>query len=188
MNSIRRIAVVLVLAVLLASPSFAAPKDAAGLPGFVDGTAFADLAGEEDEIVEVNLGPSMLSALARGAAQDREASSILTGLTSVTAYVLTMKGDGGRFQKALDLVRDTESRLEKAGWERLARVRDGKERVNIFALNGKAAMEGLTVLVVDAEAGEVVFLNLAGTIDLARLGDLEGTLDIPGLEAVKAAE
>jgi hypothetical protein len=44
-------------------------------------------------------------------------------------------------------------------------------------------VDGLVVLVFDKDEGEVVFANLVGTIDLAKIGDLDGTLDIPGLDA-----
>jgi hypothetical protein len=170
--------------IVAASSGRGAGSEAAELPGFVDGSAFSELAGDDGEVVEVNLGPSLLGALARGASKDPDASSVLSGLRSVTAYILDLKKDADRTAKAARLVQDMEGKLQRGGWERLARVRDKSERVDVFALTPNKTIEGLVVLVINMEDGEVVFANLAGTIDLAKIGDMENTLHVPGLDKV----
>ena len=59
------------------------------------------------------------------------------------------------------------------------RVRKEKEELS---------SNGVTILVTDRGEGEVVFVNLAGTIDLARIGELGDSLDVPGLDELKKGE
>ena len=179
---------ILVLTMLVTAPAAAADPEIERLDGFVDGSAFCDLAGEDDEVVEVHLGPSILSALARGAGEDPDIAPVLEGLRSITACVVSLRGDPARAEKAGRLVRETEVRLERDGWERLARVRDAGERVDVFVRNDERIVRGVTVLVMGRGDGEVVFVNLAGTVDLARIGEIGDTLHVPGLDEMKKGE
>ena len=186
-NPNRTVALLLPIAIGLAAPgrAVAAEPDVSRLPGFVDGAAFCALAGEDSEIVEVHLGPSLLAALAKGAAESREGATLLSGLRSISACVVDLEEDADRTAKASKLVADAEARLARQGWERLARVREKGERVNVFVLSDGDVIRGLTILVLDRDEGETVFVNLAGTIDLAKIGELAGTLEVPGLEELK---
>lgn len=179
------LAALLSLGPIGASAALGADSAARRLPGFVDGSGFGELAGDEHEIVEVSLGPSMLGALARGAAKDPEAESVLSGLKSVTAYILQLDGDAPRIEQAAKLIRETAERLEHGDWERIARVREAKEHLEIFVLSADQKVQGLVVLILDRDSGEVVFANLAGTIDLARIGEISDTIHIPGLNELK---
>jgi hypothetical protein len=183
----RTMALLLPIAIGLAAPcrAAAADPDVSRLPGFVDGAAFCDLAGEDSEVVEVHLGPSLLSALAKGAADSKEGAALLSGLRSISACVVDLEGDKDRTAKASKLVADAEARLERQGWERLARVREKGERVNVFVLNDNDVIRGLTILIIDRDEGQTVFVNLAGTIDLAKIGEIGDTLDVPGLDVLK---
>jgi len=177
--------ILLALAVGLAvagSPAHAGDRDTAGVRGFVDGSAFGRLAGEDSELVEIHLGPALLGAIARGAKDDPDAAALLGGLRSVSAYIVGLGGDPDRTAKAMKLLREIEEQLERNGWERLARVREKGERVNVFVLGNGAAVEGLVVLVFDKDDGRVVFANLAGSLDLAKLGSIQDALDVPGLD------
>lgn len=167
-------------------PAFAAQdSDLRRHPGFVDGSEFGKLAGEDSELVEVNLGPSLLRAIARGADDDPEAKSVLSGLLGVNAYIVGLDHDAAREDRAAKMIKEVAQRLEASGWERLVRVREKSESVNVFVRNGERTLDGLVVLSFDRDDSQVVFANLVGSIDLARLGDLRGTLDVPGLDAVE---
>lgn len=186
-----RVAIAVLLLWLAASaaiPALAATPEVERLEGFVDGSAFCDLAGEDGEVVEISLGPAILSALARGAGTDADLAPLLDGLRSISACIVSFRGDPVRAGKADRLVREMESRLDRSGWERLARVRDGGERVDVFVRNDERAVRGVTILVLGRDDGEVVFVNLAGTIDLARIGELGDSLDVPGLDELKKGE
>jgi len=177
--------ILLALAVGLAvagSPAHAGDRDTAGVRGFVDGSAFGRLAGEDSEVVEIHLGPTLLGAIARGAKDDPEAAALLGGLRSVSAYIVGLDGDADRTAKATKLFGTLEEQLLRDGWERLARVREKGDRVNVFVLGTGTAVEGLVVLAFDKDEGRVVFANLAGSMDLAKLGRIQDALDVPGLD------
>ena len=185
----RRLVLVLVIAALSAFPvvSFARSDNAEAkrLPGFIDGSAFSELAGEDSEIVEIALGPSILGAISRGAAKDPDSKSVLEGLHSVNAYIVNLKKDSDRTERAAKLVQEMEAQLDRRGWERIARIREKSQRVNVFTLSPDGIVQGLVVLVFNGDEGQVVFANLAGSIDLAKIGQIGDTLHVPGLDKVK---
>lgn len=183
----RNTAIVVCLTCLTVSAALAADPDARKLPGFVDGSAFADLATEDSSLVEVNLGKSLLRALARSGDEGNthtEENSIFRQLDSIQAYIVELEKDPARTARAEKMVKDIETRLLGAGWESLARVREKDERVVVLVRNNDETIDGLTVLVFDRGESEVVFVNIAGKIDLAKLGEVSAKLDIPGLDAV----
>ena len=155
-------------------------------PAFVDGSAFAELAGENGELVEVSLGPSLLNAIASGDGKSGNADlAALSGLKGIYAYVVGLENDPVRVEKARKLAADIEAKLVRESWERIVRVREKGERVNVFTRPGAAGtgkVDGLVVLVFDGE--EVVFCNLVGTIDLARLGAISDAVNVPGLDQI----
>ena len=172
------------LAGLFALSSRAASPEAARAPGYIDGSAIAELAGEEGELVEIQLGPSLLNALAgKGTAKPGQ-ESIFRQLRSIEAYIVGLENDTSRETRAEKAIQQLEAKLTSGGWERLARVREKGERVAIFVRNAESHIDGLTVLVFDREQSEVVFVNIAGTIDLAKLGEIGDELDLPGLEDI----
>ena len=171
--------------IVLAAPALAGSKDVEirRHPGFIDGSAFAALAGEDSELVEVNIGPSLLKAIARGAKQDHEAAAVLSGLLNVSAYIVELDG-ADAVSRATKMIGDIVQTLDRSGWERLVKVRDRGELVNVYIRNSDELVDGLVVLVFDRNENQVVFANLVGSIDLAKIGDLDGALDIPGLDAL----
>lgn len=168
--------------------AFAQDAEVRRHPAFVDGSAFVDLAGEEGELVEVSIGPALLNAIAAGDGKKGSAElSALSGLKGIYAYVVGLENDPAREEKARKLAADIEAKLVRENWERIVRVRDKGERVNVFTKPGAAGagkVDGLVVMVFDAEGSEVVFCNLVGTIDLAKLGAISDAVDVPGLEAI----
>lgn len=182
---LRKTAIVAFLTCLAVSVVSAADPQARKLPGFVDGSAFADLATEDSSVVEVNLGKSLLRALARsGDEGDTQEASIFRQLDSIQAYIVELEHDPARTARAEKMVKEIETRLLGAGWESVARVREKDERVHVLVRNNDETIDGLTVLVFDRGDSEVVFVNIAGKIDLAKLGEVSDKLDIPGLDAV----
>jgi len=149
-------------------------------PGFVDGAAFLELAGEESGTVEVNLQGDLLRALL---GFDPELKKLAGGLESIHAVVLELE-DEDRAARARDLLRRTEKRLLGRGWQRLARVKDKGANVSVLVLNDEDRVNGLVVMVVEGEGEEIVFANIAGTLDLAAIARLGESLEIPGLDQV----
>lgn len=155
-----------------------------GSAGVVDGRAFADLARDEDSVVEVHLSGALLSTLASADSKDEGFGAFLRGLRSIEAYIVELGSDSARLERAERLVRDTEAKLDRQGWERIARVREKSSNVNILVRHDEPFIDGLVILVVDRESGDVVFANIAGRIDLARLGDLGRVVNLPGLDSL----
>lgn len=158
--------------------------------GAVDGSPFARLAGEEDELVEVDLKPSVLRALSRAsAAKGQDNGRALGNLSSVRAVIVGL--DPARLGAATKQIDATAAELLAKGWEEMARIREKGTRVRVLLLGDRERVAGLTVLMVErqnaAEDGgvgrlQLVFANLTGPFELADLSKLSGRLDIPGLD------
>lgn len=183
-----RIAILASFCVVSALAAFpgaaAAERSAPSTKGVVDGSAFRDLAGEDSEVVEVNLGGSMLQALAGNKGNESDLGSVLTGLRSIQAYIVGLKGEPAKIERATQLAADVANKLRRDGWEPLVTVREKQTRVNVMTLSDGETCQGLVVLAIDPEEGQAVFVNIAGTINLARLGELASVVDVPGLDAV----
>jgi len=151
--------------------------------GLIDGSAFRELADEDAEVVEVNVGGALLQALA-GASSEGEVGGVLRGLQSIHAYIVNLNGQSSRIERAIELAAGMEKKLAGQGWESIVTVRDKKSRVNVWTLADGDRVAGLVVTAVDAAEGSAVFVNIAGTIDLAKLGALSSFVDVPGLDAI----
>ena len=176
----------LALALALAAPPAGAAErgDKAAVPGFVDGTRLAELAGDDAVSVEITLGKSLLKPILRA---DPELEKLAGGLESIYALVLEIESPSVAEQVVRE-VREIESRLVARGWERVARVREKDEEVKVLVLvKDEQTYDGLVVLVVDRseDAAQVVFANIAGKIDLAAIERLGETIDVPGLSDIE---
>jgi hypothetical protein len=167
-------------AATLALPARAADTAHLEHPGFVDGSAFLELAGDDATTVEVNLHGALLKAIV---SFDPELKKAAAGLESIHAVILSYDEDG-RAAKALDLMRRTERKLIDRDWEVLTRIKDEDSNVTVLVLSAEETIQGLVVLVADAGGHEIAFANIAGTIDLAAIARLGETLEIPGLDKV----
>ena len=104
---LRKTAWVLVALALPAAPIVrAADRDAPRIPGYVDGSAFAALAGEDSEIVEVNIRAPLLKALSRIDTEDEGLGECLRNLQSVSAYIVGLDKDTDRTERATRMVRE----------------------------------------------------------------------------------
>ena len=165
------------LLVLVSSPAVAEKKSLDKVPGYVDGAAFVELAGDDAVTVEVSIHGGLLKMLA---SVDPELEELVGGLESIHAVILEMEDDETA-TRIRDLMRQTERQLMSKGWERLARVRDDEAEVKVLILNDEEAILGLVVMVAGDE-NEFVFANIAGTLNLAAIAKLGESLDIPGLD------
>ena len=180
--------IVALLALAAAHPALGAEPAAPKPAGFVDGSAFSSLAGDDADLVEIHLGAPLLRALAHLDGEDQGLGEAVRQLTSISAYIVGLKRDAARTEKATQMVREMEAKLERQAWQRLAVVREKETRVNVDVRSTDDKIDGLVVLVVDPDESQVVFANIAGTIDLARLGQLGQTFKVPGLEGLKPAD
>lgn len=174
------------LSMVLCGGAWAGEKDRADdRRGYVDGSVFAELVDDDANLVEVSIGPALLKPLARGIAKsDEHLARLLSELHSIQAVVAEVDGDDA--DKADDLVSEMTKRLSRDGWQRIARVREKNEQVNVLAIIDDGAIAGLTVMVLDkgGSKAELVFVNIAGRIDLELMGEMGMKVGIPGLEAL----
>jgi hypothetical protein len=74
--------------------------------------------------------------------------------------------------------------LQEDGWEQIARVREHGEGVTVLVLlddKNEDSLAGVTVMV-NEDADNMVFANIAGRIDLSMVAGLATGLGLPGLE------
>ncbi len=169
------------LALCGAVPPLAA-EDLAKLRGFVDGKPFIEAVGEGAVTVEVSLGGALLSAVTK---MDPELHQLASGLKSLHAIVLKTE-DEARTAKVRSLVESLQEKLKREGWEALATIRDEESVVRILVLNDDEAIQGLVVMVVEEE--EIVFVNLAGVLDLAAIAAIGAGFDLPGLDKLESLD
>jgi hypothetical protein len=166
---------------ILALPVGAADDSRERLPGFVDGSRFLELATEDATTVEVNLHGAILKAIV---GIDPDLKKLAGGLESIHAVILGFEKKGEAV-KAFDVMRQTERKLVDREWEVLTRIKDEESNVSVLVLNDDETIRGLVVLASNEGGEEIVFANIAGSIDLAAIAALGETLDIPGLDEVE---
>ncbi|MEH6580796.1 MAG: DUF4252 domain-containing protein [Halioglobus sp.] len=162
----------IILAALFSLPVTAQTAQLESLPGYVDLADLDAVYGEPR--VMVNIGGPLLKLLsAASAADDPETAAMIGNLEGVRIKVYPT---GGNLKPALDKVNETRASLEAAHWEPVVQVNETDEQVQIFMKTGEESVEGLTVMVVNAE--EAVFLNILGVIDPAQVGKVMDKLNV----------
>ncbi len=153
-------------------------------PGFVDGSSFSSFGDREAvKVTEISIAGPVITALSRRMlSTNPEAAQALNEIVAVHAVILEDLEDPER-TAAREQVFRLAKRLADTGWQRIARVREADSRVEVLVrYEGETRVAGLTVLI--AEAQEVTFVNLVGSIDLASLAVISEAIDLPGLDAV----
>jgi hypothetical protein len=172
-----------ILAVALATPAFAQKSDdVLKHPGYVNFAALG-LPDPSEASVEVNLRGSLLKLVGLAAQEDEpEMRSLMNNLELVRVLVYPAEdlGLSGFTDKAAELAK----RLEKDGWETLVRVRERDETAYIAVKLEGEKVVGLTVLACEKD-DEVVFVNIAGLIDMEEIWRLGHGLDIDPLDSLR---
>lgn len=147
-------------------------------------TALDKLSSQASEVVDITLDGSTLRLGLQFMDKDPEARAALQGVTGVYVKVFQFDQPGKYASADLDGVR---AQLEGPGWSRIVTVkkkRDGD--VGIYLLSDAAGNTlGMTILALQPK--ELALVNLVGSLDLKRLGALEGKLGIPRLSGGKGS-
>ena len=146
-------------------------------PGYVGSQSFIDIAGDDGVTVQVSVGSSLIKPIT-GA--DEELGRLLGGLQSVEAVILDLSRRGVA-DRAKTALKETESRLLRRGWERLVLVREDETDLRVMILNDETAIQGLVVMIIDSDEGQMVFANIAGELDLSSLEEIGDTFGVPHL-------
>lgn len=164
------------------APPAAPPLTA--LPGFFPLEELG-LVPRENLSVEINLSGAMLRLLGRvTAAEDDEFARVVSGLEAIRVRVAPLGGSDR--QRARARIAEGSRWLEQRQWQTVLRSRDEDEEVAIYLREIDGQTVGLTVLALDAE--EITVVNILGDIDLAALGGLTESLDLPALVDPDRAE
>ena len=173
------------LALLLVCAVAGAPaSQAAKGRGFVDSKPFVEIAGDDAVTVEIDLSGAILKTLG---SVNKDLQELVGGLESIHAVVMELNGSG-RSERARKAILEIEKDLKRRDWQRLALVREDDGEVRVLVLSDGKAIQGLTVMVIDMEEGELVFANIAGTLDLAAIQEIGDGLGIPGIEDLDIEE
>lgn len=142
-------------------------------PGYVDFAALEMFANQEAK-VEVYLKTPLLKLAADFTkSEDPELYEILSKLKLVRVLVYDI--DSKLARELADASARTAKDLDGRGWERIVRVREESERVDIYLRPSDKyeSIEGIAVMVV-SEDDEAIFVNIVGEIhpdDISRLGE-----------------
>lgn len=146
--------------------------------------SFEKLAAKADETVDVTLDGTLLKLAGRflsGKGNDESATKkLLDGLQSITVRSYEFAHDGEYDQADLDAIR---AQVKGPQWARIVGVRSNKGGDNVdvyFKDGGNGNLGGIVVLC--AEARELTFVSVVGTIDPAQLASLGGDFGVPKLD------
>ena len=167
-------------AVLAGFPALAA-KEKIDSPGYVDASLYTDLVDDDCLRLQVWMPGSLVRTLAK---VDPDLYELVKGVEAIQAVILDL--DCGEPKGVRDIVRKQESALLETGWERLVLVREEDAEIRVLVLNREELINGLVVFVHDRDEGELVFVNIAGTVDLAAIQRIAEGFDIPGLKDIDA--
>jgi hypothetical protein len=177
----------IVMLAAFATASARAESQVASTGGYVDEAMFRALIDENQEVVEVNLDGAILQALAKDGGPDRDSDDtkdLFAKLKSIHAVIGTVKGPA---EDALALVQKTDKTLSSSGWQRVTRITDTTSTISVLTHTVSGKVDGLLVLIFDSKDKELVFANLAGEIDVTKLGEIGERLNVPGLGQVPGA-
>lgn len=169
----------------LSVPVFAAEENEyLGHPGFVDFSQLGNFT--KDASVEIFLGKPILDLVAALTEEEDPALTQLLGkmvMIRVEEFTVTPEQQGD-MQKLID---QTSRKLTSAKWEKLIKVREEDEQVDIFLKTQDSKVLGMLVMTFGANH-EAVFINLIGEIDLALIGKLGKKFNIDVLETVATVD
>ncbi len=159
------------LATMLALPVAAQEDELKAMPGYVDFGSLEAVYGEPK--VMVNIGGFLLSFMSQATKDDPDTAALMEGLKGVRINIYSTDGQTA---PAMEQINNVKSMLTAQNWEPIVQVNEEGENVQIFMKADGEGMQGLTVMAVNGD--EAVFLNILGSIDPDKLGQVMDQFDV----------
>ncbi len=174
-SALRLLAVALPLAMPVASLAQA---------GQIDLPSFDELARKATNSVNISLNPALLQLAAQyinNGNGDANVQAAVNGLKGI--YVRSFEFATDNAYSASDVQR-VRQQLEGPGWMKLVSVHSSQkdQDVDIYMLQREKRVEGLVIIA--AQPRKLTIVNLVGSVDLAKLGQLQGKFGVPNLPLV----
>jgi hypothetical protein len=135
--------------------------------GRIDISSLEKLRAGASEVSEVNLDAPAIKRVVENPDLQPSIREVAKGLTEVHALMFEM-GDGGTVSLTdLDEIR---AQLKDPSWTKVLSNQEKQELQELYTLKSGEQIAGIVVLV--AEAQELTVVNLVGSIDPAKLADL----------------
>jgi hypothetical protein len=139
---------------------------------------------EATDSVEITIDDKILR-LAAGALSDRKpdekaVKALVAGLKGVYVRAFKFEREGVYQPAEVEALR---ARFRSPEWSRVVGVRSRKYNngnVDVFLSSAGAQLKGIAVVI--AAPRELVYVHVAGDIDIERLRELEGRFNVPRLE------
>jgi hypothetical protein len=152
----------------LAAARDARSQDQGSLRGLVDVSALSSPFGNTPTL-EVDIQGPLLKLVAEASREeDAELADLLLRLHAIQVRGFSLTR--GTFRAAEREAERVAQRMKDEGWNPVVNLRDTNRYVDMFVLQNRATIEGMLLLVLDAETGETVFINIVGDIDPEEMG------------------
>ncbi len=167
----------------IASFAAAADRSAENMPGYVDFSELREMVNAEP-VVEISLKAPLLNMVTNLVrSEDAEAAEFISKLFRVTVNVFESDAiDVAAIALSMDSISQD---LDSKGWDRVVRVRDQEEHVDIYFRfsNDADRIQGIAIMV--AEPGETVLVNIVGDISVDDISALGERFDIDELSNIE---
>ncbi|MCX6150442.1 MAG: DUF4252 domain-containing protein [Ignavibacteriales bacterium] len=170
------------LTIIFSSLLLFGQEDYKKLDGYVDFGSFEGLYNPE-EFTEVNIEAPLLSLASKASKnKDQELANLLGNLKLVKVYTFQI-ADSKEADVTQKMIRIT-TKLTSDNWERIVKVKEKGEEVNVYLKNVNENIVGVTVLTME-KGGQATFVNIVGNIDLEAISKLSDKFNIPDLDQFK---
>ena len=150
---------------------------------------FSQLVGAQPS-VQINLSAAMLRLLASATEEEKDVSSLLSGLKliRVTVFEIKQKQNIESIRSEINKLSDQKS---AGGYQKLATVAEDDSLVQILAQVDDEGFNSLSVFALDDD-DELVLIDIEGSIKISEIGNLmkhfDVDLDLNGQKIIKQSE
>lgn len=148
-------------------------------PGYID-LSEIEIPNNANEIVDLNIPSEVIDII--------KDDSKIHGSFCLNVKIFDLEGNDYDLDKFRSEINKIEKKLSKDKWSTVVRVKKGDESTHISVKFEKNTEKVIGLMMISFEPGnEAVFVNLAGSITLKALKDLDIDIDDEDMEKIKAS-